>query len=164
LPTQTIGLGDFTPTIRDFATWGIWFYLVALGVTALLVAALLDIVPAVVGAVRKTVMPGRFSLPTLSCFDSLQVPLATNGPAFSASCCLPPPAATSADASPRGSRAQSRRQSGVHLSVPSTSAKAVIATATPAASAPAVAPRPGGAREEAHEGQRGGEYSKSQML
>lgn len=45
LTFTTIGLGDLTPSIDQFATWGLWFYLVGLGVTALVVSAMVDIVP-----------------------------------------------------------------------------------------------------------------------
>lgn len=38
----TIGLGDLVPAPEGFATWGVYFYLAALGVTALLVSALVD--------------------------------------------------------------------------------------------------------------------------
>ncbi|KAG8466626.1 hypothetical protein KFE25_008005 [Diacronema lutheri] len=41
----TIGLGDVTPSTSQFASWGFWFYLVGLGVTALVVSAMVDIVP-----------------------------------------------------------------------------------------------------------------------
>lgn len=52
LTLTTIGLGDLTPSVRHFATWGLWFYLVGLGVTALVVSAAVDIAPKLGHAAR----------------------------------------------------------------------------------------------------------------